>query len=97
MDFIGDLVASPFICIGWIIVGAIAGSLARSLMKADDQPFIADLFLGILGALVGGLIAGILGLGPSEDSSGLGLVIANLIIATAGAALLIAVRRTVTS
>lgn len=97
MDFLGDLVSAPFICIGWIIIGALAGSLARSLMKADDQPFLSDLILGIAGALIGGLIGGILGLGPTEDSGGLGLVLINLIIATAGAALLIGVRRSITT
>lgn len=97
MDFLSDLVSAPFICIGWIIVGAIAGSLARRLMHSQDQPFLADLILGIAGALVGGLLAGILGLGPDDDSGGLGLVIINLVLATVGAALLIGARRAVTT
>lgn len=78
---------------GWIIVGAIAGALARSIMKSKNMPFISDLILGIAGAFIGGLLAGILGLGPSEDSSGLSLVIANLIIATIGASIIIAGQR----
>ncbi len=94
MDFIGDILASPFICLGWIIVGAIAGSLARSIMKSSDSPFFSDVILGIGGALVGGLLAGLVGLGPSEDASGLGLVIVNLIIATIGAIILIGGQRT---
>lgn len=94
MDFIGDILAAPFICVGWIIVGAIAGSLARNLMKSDDMPFFADVLLGLGGALFGGLLAGMLGIVPEEGSSGLGLVLANLAIATAGAALLIGLRRT---
>ena len=89
MDFVGDILSAPFICLGWIIVGAIAGSLARSIMRAGDRPFINDLLLGIAGAFIGGLVAGILGLGPDEESSGIGLVLANLIIATFGAALII--------
>lgn len=93
MDFIGDILAAPFICIGWVIVGAIAGSLARTIMKSNDQPFLSDLILGIAGAFVGGLIAGLVGLGPGEDSSGLGLVLVNLVIATVGASILIAGRR----
>ena len=94
MDFIGDIFSAPFICVGWIIVGAIAGSLARSLMKSDDMPFFADMLLGLAGALFGGLLAGLIGLVPDEGTTGLGLVIANLAIATAGAALLIGIRRT---
>jgi uncharacterized membrane protein YeaQ/YmgE (transglycosylase-associated protein family) len=72
MDFLSDLISAPFICMGWIIVGAIAGSLARSLMRAQDQPFVADLILGIAGAFVGGLMAGILGLGPDGRFGRLG-------------------------
>lgn len=95
MDFIGDILSAPFICFGWIIIGAIAGALARSIMKSGNHPFISDLILGIAGAFIGGLLAGILGLGPSEDSGGLGLVIVNLIIATVGAIVLIGARRVI--
>jgi len=96
VDFIEWLVVSPFICIGWIIVGIIAGSLARSLMKSKNRSFISDMILGLAGALVGGFVAGFLGLGPGEDASGIGLVVVNLVIATAGASLLIGLRRALT-
>lgn len=96
MDFIGDILAAPFICIGWIIVGAIAGALARYIMKSGDAPFILDLILGIAGAIIGGIIAGLLGLGPSETSAGLELVLINLVIATVGAIILIGLRRVFT-
>lgn len=95
MDFIGDIVSAPFICLGWIIVGAIAGSLARSIMKSGDRSLISDIILGIIGAFVGGLLAGIVGLGPSEDAGGLGLVLVNLVIATVGAMILIGIRRAI--
>ena len=94
MDFINDVFSAPLICLGWIIVGALAGSLARSIMGSADEPFLADLLLGIAGALLGGLLAGIVGLGPSEDAGGIGLVIVNLVIATVGAMILIGARRT---
>ncbi len=96
MDFIGSLVASPFICIGWIIVGAIAGSLARSLTGSRDASFVSDLILGLIGAVVGGIVAGFVGLGPSANARGLELIIINLVIATVGAAILIGLRRTFT-
>jgi len=96
MDFIGDILAAPFICLGWVIVGAIAGSLARSVMRSNDASFLSDLILGLAGAFIGGILASILGLGVGDDSSGLGLVIVNLIIATVGAILLIGLRRAVT-
>ena len=96
MDFIGDIAAAPFICLGWVIVGAIAGALARSIMKSNDMPFLADVILGIAGAFIGGILAGIAGLGPGEDAGGLGLVLVNLVIATFGAMVLIGARRAVT-
>lgn len=91
MEAIQWLIASPFILCGWIIVGAIAGELARRFMGSQDQSFWADLILGILGAMFGGFIAGFLPI--PLPASGLTGVITNLIIATAGAALLIAIRR----
>ena len=96
MGFIEGIITAPFICFGWIIVGALAGAIARSLMKSRNMSFISDLILGIAGAFVGGLLAGLFGLGPSEDTSGLSLVIVNLIIATVGASILIAGRRAIT-
>jgi len=96
VDFIGDIAAAPFICLGWVIVGAIAGALARSIMKSNDMPFLADVILGIAGAFIGGILAGIAGLGPGEDAGGLGLVLVNLVIATFGAMVLIGARRAVT-
>lgn len=95
MDFIGDILSAPFICFGWIVVGMIAGALARSIMKSGNRPLVSDLILGIAGAFVGGLLAGLFGLAPGDDSGGLSLVIANLIIATIGAMVLIGVRRAV--
>jgi len=89
MDFIGDILAAPFICVGWIIIGAIAGSLARTIMKSDDKSFISDMILGIAGAFIGGLVAGLFGMAPGQDEAGLELVLINLIVATVGAVILI--------
>lgn len=96
MDFFTGMVASPFICLGWIIVGAIAGALARQLTGAGDRPFIQDLILGILGAIVGGFIAGfVMGPGLFNDG-GISLVLVNLVVATIGAVVLIMIRRAIT-
>lgn len=91
--FIQSLIAAPFICFGWVIVGAIAGDLARRIMKSRDQNVIADIILGIIGAVIGGFVAGLLNIGG--PSAGLGLVIFNLIIATVAAAGLIALKRAI--
>lgn len=91
MDFIGDIIAAPFICFGWIIVGILAGAIARSIMRSGNRPFWSDLVLGLIGALVGGLLASLFGLYRPDD--GLGLVLANLIIATVGAMIIIGLGR----
>jgi uncharacterized membrane protein YeaQ/YmgE (transglycosylase-associated protein family) len=83
---------NPIACIGWIIVGAIAGALARQLTGSRDEPFINDLVLGLLGSVIGGLVAGFLGFGGNE-SGGIERVIINLIIAVIGAVIIIALGR----
>ena len=86
-------VSTPFICVGWIIVGAIAGALARRLMGSTDKPFIQDLILGIAGAGIGGILLGFVNIGTPDG--GISLVIFNLILATVTAAALIWVGRAI--
>jgi uncharacterized membrane protein YeaQ/YmgE (transglycosylase-associated protein family) len=46
----------------WLVVGAIAGWLVRMAMKTDRQQGIfVDIFVGIVGAFVGGLLFNQLG------------------------------------
>ncbi len=78
---------NPLICIGWIIVGAIAGGVARQITGSKDQPFINDLVLGLLGSAVGGLVANLFGFGRPD--SGIERVVINLIIAVIGAVIII--------
>jgi uncharacterized membrane protein YeaQ/YmgE (transglycosylase-associated protein family) len=89
-DFIADLLKSPFICLGWLIVGALAGGIAHSVLRSRGN-LIGNIILGLIGAVVGGVIMGLLGYG--KPSGGLDLVIVNLIVATIGAVLLIALGR----
>jgi uncharacterized membrane protein YeaQ/YmgE (transglycosylase-associated protein family) len=95
MDFItntiSSIVSAPFICIGWIVIGIIAGALARRIMGSKNRPLIEDLILGLIGAVIGGFIARLLGWGI--PSGGIMLVIVNLVIATIGAVALIAIGR----
>ena len=86
------IISFPFIVAGWIIVGAVAGDLARRFMKSPDVPFWQDLILGIFGAFLGSWIASMAGFGKPDG--GISLVIVNLIVATAGAALIIWIQRT---
>lgn len=81
------LTLNPLICVGWIIVGAIAGALARQLMGSKDQPFINDVVLGLIGSVVGGFVAGLVGI--ARPDGGIERVIINLVISIIGAVIVI--------
>ena len=54
--------------IGWIVLGFVAGLLAKRLMPgAERVGFILTTLLGIGGALLGGFIATALGFGDPVD------------------------------
>jgi uncharacterized membrane protein YeaQ/YmgE (transglycosylase-associated protein family) len=73
----------------WIIVGLIAGALAKFIMPGDDPGgFIITIILGIAGAVVGGFLASLIGIGG-------GGIIWTIIIATLGAIILLAIYRAV--
>jgi len=75
--------------IGWIIIGLIAGALAKLIMPGDDPGGIfITIILGIAGALVGGFLAGLIGIGG-------GGTLWTIIIATIGAIILLAIYRAV--
>jgi len=71
--------------IGWIVLGLIAGFLARMLHPGrDPMTLVATIVLGVLGSLVGGGIAYALKLGTSPYEPG------GWILATLGAIVLLA-------
>lgn len=73
----------------WIILGAIAGIIAKWLMPGRDPGgIIITILLGIAGALVGGFIASALGLGGVA-----GVDIWSVILAVLGAILLLFIYR----
>ena len=66
--------------ISWIILGAIAGFLGSKIVNKTGQGLIMDIVLGIVGAIVGGVIFSAFG------ASGVtGLNIWSLIVAVIGA------------
>ena len=73
----------------WLVIGAIAGWLAGTLLKGGGFGLIGDIIVGIIGAFVGAWLAGVLGL---HIASGL---ISAIITATVGAVILILVVRVV--
>ena len=68
--------------IGWIIMGFIVGVLAKWVMPGKDPGgFWVTVLIGIAGAVVGGFIAGLLGVS--------GGFIVNLLFAVGGGVLLL--------
>jgi uncharacterized membrane protein YeaQ/YmgE (transglycosylase-associated protein family) len=76
--------------LSWIIVGLIAGWLANMVMKGRGQGLLGNLILGIVGALVGGFLAGAL-FGVQNAVSGID--IPSILTASLGAIIVIAVVR----
>ena len=75
--------------LAWIILGGIAGWIASIIMKTNAQMgILANIIVGILGALIGGFIVQALG---GEGMSGFSLQ--SLLVATFGAVVLLAIVR----
>jgi uncharacterized membrane protein YeaQ/YmgE (transglycosylase-associated protein family) len=62
--------------VAWIVVGLIAGAIAKMLMPGNDPGgIILTILLGIAGAIVGGFIAVALNLGNGVDDFDLGTIV----------------------
>ncbi len=72
--------------IGWLIVGLIAGWLGGKITRGRGFGLIADIFLGLVGAVLGGWIFERLGI------SAYGFI-GSLAAATVGAVILVAIGR----
>jgi uncharacterized membrane protein YeaQ/YmgE (transglycosylase-associated protein family) len=66
----------------WILVGLIAGWLTGKVMRGSGFGVIADVVIGILGALVGGFLFEHLGI------AGQGGMLYSILVATLGAIIL---------
>jgi uncharacterized membrane protein YeaQ/YmgE (transglycosylase-associated protein family) len=69
----------------WIAVGLIAGWLASKVVKGHGSGLIPNLIIGVVGALLGGWIAGFLNLGVSVS----GFNWQTLLVAFGGSVLLL--------
>ena len=73
--------------IAWILIGLVAGALAKLIMPGDDPGgIIVTILIGIAGAFVGGFLASLIGLAE-------GGLIWTIIVATIGAIILLAIYR----
>ena len=66
--------------IAWILVGLIGGSLAKLLMPGRDPGgLIITILLGIAGALVGGFLSVVLGVGNGVDDFDIGTIVLSVV------------------
>lgn len=76
--------------LSWIIVGLIAGFLAGQVMRGGGYGLIGDIIVGILGGLLGGWV----GVNLFHIDAGVsGINLESILIAFAGAVLLILILR----
>ena len=73
--------------LAWIVLGLIAGAIAKALMPGKDPGgIIVTMVLGIVGALLGGFIGRALGMYSANEGAG-------FIMALIGAVLVLAIYR----
>ena len=76
--------------IGWILLGLLAGAIAKLILPGDDPGgLIVTTLIGIAGALVGGFIASALDIGDLDEFFDIG----TWLIAIGGALLLLVIYR----
>lgn len=76
--------------IGWLILGLIAGFIASRLVNKGGQGFFLDIALGIVGAIVGGLIFSAFG---AEGITGLNIY--SMIVAVLGSIVVLVAYHTI--
>lgn len=74
--------------ISWIVVGLIAGLLAKLVVPGGPGGLIVTTIIGMIGAVVGGVLIGLLG-----GVGATGLNIWSVLVATMGATILLYVYR----
>lgn len=82
----------------WIVLGFLAGFLAKSIMPGPDGGgFILTTILGIIGAVVGGFVGNALfGVPLANDTSNLGNSLVSFVFSVIGAIVVLAIYRLAT-
>ncbi len=80
----------PHSILGWIVIGVLAGWLSGKLVRGQGFGLLGDLFLGLIGAVIGGWVFSELGIYISGYP-----FITSLAAATVGAVILVAIVRLV--
>ncbi len=76
--------------LSWIIVGLVAGALAKFIMPGKDPGgILVTMLIGIIGAIIGGFLVGLFV--PGDWVSGINIT--TILVATLGAIILLAIYR----
>jgi uncharacterized membrane protein YeaQ/YmgE (transglycosylase-associated protein family) len=86
MGVLAEIYFEPRGIIAWLLVGLISGWLAGLVMKGGGYGIIGDIVVGLIGALIGGFVFGLLVTG---DTGFWG----SIVVAFIGACILIAIVR----
>ncbi len=76
--------------LGWIVLGLISGFIASKIVNKTGEGLVLDLILGIVGAVVGGFLANLIG---HQGVSGLNLY--SFIVAIIGAVVVLLAYRAI--
>jgi uncharacterized membrane protein YeaQ/YmgE (transglycosylase-associated protein family) len=82
----GRLVTNPGSWLAWILVGLISGAVAARVVAGRGFGCIADIVVGIAGAIIGGYL-----LGALFDINGTVGLLGSIVVAFVGAAVLLSV------
>src|SRR5438874_6171729 len=82
----GRLVPDPGSWLAWIVVGLISGAVAARVVAGRGFGCIADIVVGIAGAIIGGYLLGLL-----FNMSGTVGLLGSIVVAFIGAAILLSV------
>jgi uncharacterized membrane protein YeaQ/YmgE (transglycosylase-associated protein family) len=78
--------------LAWLVIGIVAGWIANMLMSSGRGGLLADLALGVVGAILGGFIGGLL-LGGDYIT---GINLTTLLVSVIGAIVVVAIYRAAT-
>ncbi len=80
---------NPGVLLTWLLVGLIAGFLANVATRGRSYELISNVITGIIGACIGGFLAGLLGFGYFS-------FVGSVVLAFLGACVLIAILHAIT-
>jgi len=81
--------------LGWIIFGLIVGAIAKLVMPGKDPGGIVTMLLGIVGAVLGGILGRALGLYQAGESAGFFMALLGAILLLLLYRMVVGRRRTV--